>query len=159
MSSEEVIRTIQEKIKPKYYDDEMEINKAIQFVKQYPNDFLQQNIPQEFAYHWAHQVGDRDIMIKYIKNSVFAYRWAINIGDKNIMRDRITESEWAYKWARDIGDREIMIDKIKSSKWAYFWALDIGDKEIMRDRITESEWRSEWKKKYYRQRQYKGNVF
>ena len=131
MSSEEVIRTIQEKIKPKYYDDEMEINKAIQFVKQYPNDFLQQNIPQEFAYHWAHQVGDRDIMIKYIKNSVFAYRWAYYIGNKDKMIDKITESVWAYHWARDIGDRKIMRDRVTDPQLIRDWIIWLEDDKIM----------------------------
>ena len=131
MSSEEVIRTIQEKIKPKYYDDEMEINKAIQFVKQYPNDFLQQNIPQEFAYHWAHQVGDRDIMIKYIKNSVFAYRWAYYIGNKDKMIDKISTSVAAYDWARDIGDRKIMRDRVTDPQLIRDWIIWLEDDKIM----------------------------
>jgi hypothetical protein len=86
----------------------------------------------------------REIVLEVIKNieipSEWAYRWAKDIGDRKIMRDRVTESREAYRWGRDIGNRKIMRDRVTESGWAYYWARDIGDRKIMRDRITESEW-------------------
>jgi hypothetical protein len=101
-------------------------------------------IPSEWAYGWAKDIGDKEVMRDRITESEWAYYWAGNIGDKEIMRDRVTESEWAYKWARNIGDRKIMCEKITESEWAYEWAKDIGDRKIMRDRVTESEWAYCW---------------
>ena len=48
---------------------------------------------------------------KYFKkfDNRTAYHWAYNIGDRDIMIDRITESEWAYDWARYIGNKDVMI--------------------------------------------------
>ncbi len=43
-----------------------------------------------------------------VTDSKWAYYWARNIGDLEIMRHRVTESKWAFYWARDIGDKEIM---------------------------------------------------
>ena len=76
--------------------------------------------------------------------SQWAYCWACDIGDREIMRDKVTESQWAYMWASYIGDRDIMRDKVTESEWAYYWALHLGDREIMRDRVTDSEWAYMW---------------
>ena len=98
----------------------------------------------EWVYWWAKTIGDREIMRDRIKDSEWAYIWADDIGDKDIMRDKITENHWAYKWALNIGDKEIMRDKIKNSYWAYTWAMEFGDKKIMQNKITESKWAYWW---------------
>ena len=38
-------------------------------------------------------------VIPRVTESEWAYRWALDIGDREIMRERVTESEWAYLWA------------------------------------------------------------
>ncbi len=81
----------------------------------------------EWAYRWARNIGNEDIMIDKINESEWAYTWATVIGNQDIMIDKINESEWAYWWASDIGNKDIMIDKITDSKWAYRWARDIGN--------------------------------
>lgn len=53
--------------------------------------------------------------------SSWAYWWALEIGDKEIMRDRVIESQWAYYWACDLGDKEIMRDRVTESKWVKKW--------------------------------------
>jgi hypothetical protein len=96
--------------------------------------------------------GDKEGLHKYASvmatDPSAAYHWAINIGDREIMRDRVTESKWAYYWACEIGDREIMIDRVTEPIYAYYWAIEIGDREIMRDRVTESLWVQEWDEEF-----------
>jgi hypothetical protein len=72
-----------------------------------------------------------DEVVQHITDSEYAYYWAMNIGNRDIMIDRITDSKYAYCWARDIGNQDIMIDRITESEWAYYWAKDIGNKDIM----------------------------
>ncbi|TXG84165.1 MAG: hypothetical protein E6R13_03405 [Spirochaetes bacterium] len=48
-------------------------------------------------------------MINRVTKSEWAYYWAIDIGNQDIMIHRITESKWAYYWAKNIGNRDIMI--------------------------------------------------
>jgi hypothetical protein len=98
------------------------------------------------AYHWAREIGDREIMIGRVTDSLSAYCWAKQIGDREIMIDRVTEPTYAYYWARNIGDRKIMIDRVTDSKLAYFWAFDIGNRDIMIDRVTESQYAYLWAK-------------
>ncbi|TXG81263.1 MAG: hypothetical protein E6R13_06620 [Spirochaetes bacterium] len=50
-----------------------------------------------------------DEVAQHITESKYAYCWAKDIGNKDIMIDRITDSEWAYYWAKNIGNRDIMI--------------------------------------------------
>jgi hypothetical protein len=80
-----------------------------------------------------------DEVAQHITDSAYAYFWAMNIGNRDIMIDRITESEWAYCWARDIGNQDIVIDRITDSKYAYYWAKDIGNRDIMIARYPDIE--------------------
>ena len=105
-------------------------------------------IPNYWAYLWARDIGDKDVMIKKITDSYWAYLWALNIGDKDVMIQKITDSYWAYYWARFIGNRDVMIEKITESEWAFRWAIDIGDHEIMRDRVTDPFWIQKWNENY-----------
>jgi hypothetical protein len=50
-------------------------------------------------------------MIDRVTDSKYAYYWAMNIGNQDIMIDRITDSKYAYYWAKDIGNQDIMIDR------------------------------------------------
>ena len=50
-----------------------------------------------------------DEVIPHITDSYYAYRWALNIGNEDIMIDKITDSDYAYFWARNIGNKDIMI--------------------------------------------------
>ena len=72
-----------------------------------------------------------DEVATHVTNSQYAYYWAYNIGNQDIMIDRITDSEYAYYWAMNIGNEDIMIDRITDSQYAYIWAIDIGNKDIM----------------------------
>ena len=74
---------------------------------------------------------------QHITESKYAYWWARDIGNRDIMIDRITESEYAYLWARFIGNTDIMIDRITDSVYAYCWARDIGNRDIMTARYPE----------------------
>jgi len=98
----------------------------------------------QYAYTWATDIGNQDIMIDKITDSYYAYLWAKYIGNKDIMIDRITNSEYAYYWARDIGNQDIMIDRITDSVYAYRWAMNIGNQDIMIDRIADSEYACLW---------------
>ena len=95
-------------------------------------------IPSEWSYMWARNIGDKELMRDRITESEWAYYWAKYLGDRELMRDRITESEWAYYWARFIGDRELMRERITESEFAYRWATNIGDQEIM-DKVIAKE--------------------
>ena len=44
-------------------------------------------------YMWAKNIGNRDVMINKITDSLEAYFWAIEIGNIDIMIDRITDDE------------------------------------------------------------------
>ena len=88
------------------------------------------------------ELSQKEIMDK-ITDSKFAYLWASDIGNKDVMIDRITDSEYAYQWAKYIGNREVMIDRITESKYAYLWARYIGNHEVMIDRITYEYQREE----------------
>ena len=90
---------------------EPEVKEALEFLEKNfeDNDTIDKiasYAPERWAYYWARDIGDREIMRDRITESRWAYYWALNIGDRDIMRDRITESGWAYYWAHDIGDRE-----------------------------------------------------
>ncbi len=78
-----------------------------------------------------------DEVAQRITDSKYAYYWAKNIGNKDIMIDRITESEYAYWWAMDIGNQDIMINRITDSKYAYRWARYIGNQDIMTARYPD----------------------
>jgi len=97
-----------------------------------------------YAYRWARDIGNRDLMIDRITDYNNAYRWALNIGNKDVMIDKITDSEHAYWWAKNIGNKDVMIDKITDSECAYWWARDIGNQDVMIDRITDSEHAYMW---------------
>jgi len=96
------------------------------------------------AYYWAMYIGNQDIMIDRITDSAYAYYWAMYIGNQDIMIDKITDSEYAYYWARDIGNTDIMIDRITDSYYAYYWAMYIGNQDIMIDKITDSQYAYYW---------------
>ena len=51
-------------------------------------------LPSRWAYYWAKDIGDREILIEKVHESKWAYRWALELGDKEIMIDRVTESRW-----------------------------------------------------------------
>ncbi|TXG86122.1 MAG: hypothetical protein E6R13_01160, partial [Spirochaetes bacterium] len=72
-----------------------------------------------------------DEVVQRITDSYYAYLWAKDIGNQDIMIHRITNSQWAYCWARYIGNQDIMIDRITDSVYAYCWARDIGNQDIM----------------------------
>ena len=72
------------------------------------------NIPAEWAYHWAKNIGNRKIMVNLITESMWAFYWAIYIGNREIMIGRIIKSEWAYCWAINIGDEEIMLPRMSA---------------------------------------------
>ncbi len=113
---------------------------TLSIIRQMPLDEVAQHITEsEYAYWWAMNIGNQDIMINRITNSQWAYYWARYIGNADIMIDRITNSQWAYCWAMDIGNTDIMIDRITESKWAYYWAKNIGNRDIMINRVTDSE--------------------
>ena len=78
-----------------------------------------------------------DEVIPHITNSEYAYYWAKDIGNRDIMIDRITDSDYAYAWAKYIGNKDIMIDRITDSKYAYYWARYIGNEDIMIARFPE----------------------
>ncbi len=78
-----------------------------------------------------------DEVAQHITDSGYAYYWARDIGNRDIMIDRITDSKYAYLWASNIGNRDIMIDRITDSKWAYWWARGIGNTDIMTARYPE----------------------
>ena len=40
---------------------------------------------------WAHDIGNRDIMINRITSSEYAYYWAKNIGNHDVMKSKITK--------------------------------------------------------------------
>ena len=54
-----------------------------------------------------------DEVATHITDSQYAYYWATNIGNQDIMIDRITDSYYAYRWAKDIGNADIMMAKIR----------------------------------------------
>jgi len=54
-----------------------------------------------------------DEVIPHITDSEYAYQWAKNIGNQDIMINHITDSYYAYRWAKDIGDAGIMMAKIR----------------------------------------------
>ena len=111
---------------------------SLSIIRQIPlHEVVQHITDSAYAYLWARDIGNRDIMIDRITDSWYAYLWARYIGNKDIMIDRITDSRWAYCWARDIGNRDIMIDRITESKYAYLWAKDIGNRDIMIARYPE----------------------
>lgn len=70
-----------------------------------------EDISSEWAFWWAYDVGDEDLMIDKIDGSKWAYFWGGIIGNQDIMINKMTESEWIDKWIRDIGDREYFENK------------------------------------------------
>jgi hypothetical protein len=129
-----------------------ELEKAMKHVQSFPDDATVEDIAEgicsEWAYYWARNIGNKEIMIDRVTESEWAYYWAIAIGNKEIMIDRVTESEWAYRWAIRIGNKEIMIDRVTESESAYWWAIAIGNKEIMIDRVTEEYWVKQWNESF-----------
>lgn len=81
-----------------------------------------------------------DKFIQYVTSSEYAYYWARDIGNHNVMMLRITESQWAYCWARDIGNHDVMMLRITESRDAYRWALNIGNRAEMMPKITDPYW-------------------
>jgi len=71
----------------------------------------------------------RSNLKKYITDSKWAYYWARDIGDREIMRDRVTDSQVAYYWAVYIGDREIMRDRVTEPEWIVEWIEDFPEDE------------------------------
>jgi hypothetical protein len=57
-----------------------------------------------------------DEVTYHITDSQYAYYWASDIGNQDIMIDRITDSEYAYYWAMNIGNRDIMIARYPEIK-------------------------------------------
>ena len=102
----------------------------------------------EYAFYWARDIGNIDIMINKITESKWAYEWARWIGNQDFMITKITESEWAFYWAKNIGNRDIMITKIKESEWAFWWANNIGNKDIMKSRVTDHYWIDRWNNRF-----------
>lgn len=102
----------------------------------------------EYAYLWALNIGNIDIMVDRITESNDAYKWTRDIGNEDIMINHITESEDAYWWAREIGNRDIMINHVTESKIAYWWAMDIGNVDIMKSRVTEPYWIDIWNSRF-----------
>lgn len=49
--------------------------------------------------------------------SGFAYKWARDIGDHDIMRPLVTAPHWVYLWIRDIGDKDVMLPLIKGTQY------------------------------------------
>jgi hypothetical protein len=118
---------------------------TLSIIRQMPLDEVAQHITDsKYAYWWARDIGNKDIMIDRITDSYYAYCWARDIGNQDIMIDRVTESHWAYRWASDVGNRDIMINRVTDSEWAYWWARYIGNQDIMINRITESEYAYYW---------------
>ena len=78
-------------------------------------------------------------MIKFFDYEKFdsetAYLWAFYIGNKDIMIDRITESVWAYCWAKYLGNKDIMINRITKLRWARLWYRNIWNEGIMQSRF------------------------
>jgi hypothetical protein len=98
---------------------------TLSIIRQMPlNEVAQHITDNEYAYHWAMDIGNQDIMISRITDSFYAYHWAMDIGNQDIMIDRVTDSEYAYCWARDIGNQDIMISRITDSFYAYHRALN-----------------------------------
>ena len=129
-----------------YTDAENDCSKrtcqTLSIMRQMPLDEVAQHITDSaYAYCWAMNIGNTDIMIDRITESEYAYLWARDIGNRDIMIDRITDSWYAYLWARYIGNKDIMINRVTTSEWAYWWARDIGDKDIMTARYPVIE---EW---------------
>jgi len=91
------------------------------------------------------ELSKQEIMGR-ITDSYYAYLWAMEIGNREVMIDRVTESKHAYWWAMEIGNHDVMIDRITESKHAYWWANDIGNQEVMIDRITNKYQRKEIEK-------------
>lgn len=60
-----------------------------------------QEIPEEWAYLWARDIGDCDVMMPFITSGQCAYQWALNIGDRDKMVPLITESKWMHFWESD----------------------------------------------------------
>ncbi len=48
---------------------------------------------------------------------IYAYKWARDIGNQDIMIGRITESKYAYGWAKPIDNRDIMKPRVTESYW------------------------------------------
>ncbi len=119
--------------------------RSLSVIRQMPLNEVTQHITEsKYAYYWAKDIGNKDIMINRVTDSEWAYYWARFIGNQDIMINRITDSVYAYRWARDIGNRDIMIDRITKSEWAYYWAMGIGNRDIMINRITDSKYAYCW---------------
>jgi len=59
---------------------EPEVDKALKFLEKFEDNDTIDKIASYAPERWA-------------------YYWALDIGDREIIRDRITEPEWAYRWA------------------------------------------------------------
>ena len=94
----------------KFYKEEAK--KALKYLERFSEDATLAEIAEGFPAKWA-------------------YLWAKEIGDKEIMRERITDSEWAYYWTRDIGDRKVMAERITDLYWkAKFEELEKGRADL-----------------------------
>jgi hypothetical protein len=54
-------------------------------------------VTEERAYKLALKYGIHETYLPCIRSSKWAYAWAHDIGNEEIMIDRITDSEWAYR--------------------------------------------------------------
>ena len=57
------------------------------------------------------ELSQKEVMDR-ITESIWAYWWAKDIGNQEVMIDRVTDSYSAYLWALNIGNQEVMIDRI-----------------------------------------------
>ena len=88
-------------------------------------------IPEEWAFCCASDIGDRETLRGFIQGSLYAYMWAFYIGDKELMRDRIVDSDIAFLWARDIGNKEIMRPLVMGTEYEGEWfdQVEKGEEE------------------------------
>ena len=105
--------------------------RALKYLQKFKDDdtidIIAKNIPEEWAYYWARDVGDRGLMRKFIHSEYWAFKWACKVGDKELMKKLIHTEEGALEWAFWIGDIEYMSRFIKSKYWKDRWKEYIGE--------------------------------
>ena len=99
----------------------------------------------EFAYKFAKQYFEyQDFLKHFITESAWAYEWAREFGDRQIMVHKITKEKHAYLWGCEFGSSSKMADVIENPDFAYYWTKDVGTYTSEMKKIVESCGNATW---------------
>lgn len=87
-----------------------------------------------FAYEFVQQYSEyQDFIKNFITDSEWAFNWAHDIGNKEFMKQKITVSQHAMFWAHQIGNKEFMKQIIEQNDdlfWIDQWNRKFEDNQI-----------------------------